>query len=293
MKNKSSVIITAFKESKTIKKAITSIANQKMADEIIVIAPDDETLNQAEKLKSIFKELRILRDPGEGKPQALNIAVSKSKGDILILTDGDVFVSENSIKPLLDKFDNPKVGAVTGRPVSIDNKNYMFGYWGHLLSSIAHQRRFQYIKNGKRIFCSGYLFAIKKSLFPKLKKEILSEDGFVSHIVYEKGFRIEYCPSSIVYVKYPRTFKDWINQKRRSVGGYNQIKALLGVNIRSFGQESSGALSLFRYVKSLKESYFLIMLFLARIYLWLLIYRDINFRKKSHKELWVRIETTK
>ena len=149
------------------------------------------------------------------------------------------------------------------------------------------------MKKGKRIFCSGYLFAIKKDLFPKLAPEILSEDGYISHKVYEKKYVIDYSSESKVFVKYPDNFNDWIKQKRRSVGGYNQIKNLLGANIRSFSQESSSFFKLFKYVNSIKEMYFLFTLFFARVYLWIMIYLDINIRKKSHKDIWVRIESTK
>jgi len=45
-----SVIITAFKEPKTIGKAIESIAEQKISkNEILVVAPDKETLDAAKK----------------------------------------------------------------------------------------------------------------------------------------------------------------------------------------------------------------------------------------------------
>jgi len=292
-KDKVSIIITAFKEPKTIGKAITQLAKQKIANEIIIVAPDEETLLEAKKLKKYFKEIVLLKDPGEGKPAALNLAVKKAKGNILVLTDGDVYVSDNSLKSLIEKFSNKKIGAVSGHPVSISDKNKMLGYWGYILSSIADDLRKDSIKKGKRIFCSGYLFAIKKDLFPKLAPEILSEDGYISHKVYEKKYIIDYSSESKVFVKYPDNFNDWIKQKRRSVGGYNQIKNLLGVNIRSFSQESSSFFKLFKYVNSIKEMYFLFTLFFARVYLWIMIYLDINIRKKSHKDIWVRIESTK
>ena len=50
-KDKVSIIITAFKEPKTIGKAITRLAKQKIANEIIIVAPDEETLLEAKKLK--------------------------------------------------------------------------------------------------------------------------------------------------------------------------------------------------------------------------------------------------
>jgi poly-beta-1,6-N-acetyl-D-glucosamine synthase len=291
MKQKTTAIITAFKEPKTIQKAILSIANQKIVDEILVIAPDDETLNESKKTK--VKNLTLVRDPGEGKPFAMNLAVEKAKGEILIFTDGDVYISENSLKPLLNKFKDENIGAVTGRPVPTNPKNTKLGFWSYLLTEIADKRRKKAIKFGKRFFCSGYFFAIKKEFFPKLAPEILSEDGLISHNVYQNNFKISYSPESKVFVKYPTSLQDWITQKKRSAGGYNQIKKICGAEIRSFKKESLGFFDFFQFISSPKEFFWLIELFIIRVYLWILIYKDINFKKKSHKEIWKRVETTK
>ncbi len=289
-----SIIITAYKEEKTIEKTINSIENQKFEKhETIVIAPDNGTLKVARKLKKTYLNLRVIKDLGEGKPSALNLAVSKSKGNILILTDGDVYLGKNSISQLIKPFKDPKIGAVTGRPISEDSKNNLFGFWGHILSDTAHERRTKAKKNQKRFFCSGYLFAIRKKLFPNLKEGLLSEDGYISHKVYAQGYKIGYSPESRVYIKYPTHFKDWINQKKRSAGGYNQIKKMEGIEIRSFKKESLGGFKLLKYPRNLREFVYLFKLFIARTYLWYVIYRDINIKKKTHKELWVRVESTK
>jgi len=286
-----SVIITSYKEEKTIVRAINAVLENKLKNfEILVVAPDDGTLNAVRKLRD--KRIRIVKDKGKGKPAALNLAVSKAKGDILVLTDGDVYVGDK-LDLLLMPFENAKVGAVSGNPISVDSKDKMLGYWAYVLTKVADKRRIDALKRGKRIFCSGYLFAIRKKLFPKLPVELLSEDGYISEKVYEKGFSLSYSPSSEVYVKYPDNFSDWIKQKKRSAGGYNQIRKMTGTNIRSFGKESLGALGLFKFSDSFKEIFWILELFFARVYLWAVIYKDINMKKKSQKEIWQRVESTK
>lgn len=289
-----SIIITAFKEPRTIQRSILALATQvSMIDDIIVVAPDNETLDEASKLSSRFKNLRMIKDSGNGKSAALNLAISRSRGEILVLTDGDVYVKENSVRFMIEKFRDKRVGAVSGRPVSIDSKKKMLGFWSHVLTDIADDRRRKALRNKKRFFCSGYFFAIKKELMPRLPEGLLSEDGFISHIVYKKGYKIEYSPESLVYVKYPSNFTDWIKQKKRSAGGYNQIKKLINVEIRSFKSESFGAIGLLKYASNMKELFWIFSLFIARIYLWILVYRDVNFRRKNREELWERVESTK
>jgi len=286
-----SIIITSYKEPKTIGRAIKSVLNNNIKEEyeIIVVVPDEATLKEAKK----YKQVKTIKDKGKGKPAALNIAVSEAKGEILILTDGDVYVGKNSLSQLVNKIKGPDIGAVSGRPVSINLRNTMLGFWAYILTEIANKRRLKAIKIKKRFFCSGYLFAIKKKLFPKLPEELLSEDGFISHKVYESGYKIIYSDRSLVYVKYPSNFSDWIKQKRRSAGGYKQIKKLIGVEMRSFRKESSGAIELLAFVKNLKNLFWLFVLFLSRIYLWVLIYKDIGIKNKKHDKIWLRVESTK
>ncbi len=291
---KVSVIITAFKEPKTIGKAIQAILKQlSKNDELLVVAPDKETLDVAKKISSKEKRITLIQDDGHGKPAAMNLATKKSKGDILIWTDGDIYISEKSISELLKPFTNTIVGAVTGRPISIDSQNTKYGFWGHILSEVAHERRLQAMQTSQRIFCSGYLFAIKKSLMPKLPEELLSEDGYISHIVYQKKYKIAYAFKANAFITYPKNFSDWIKQKRRSVGGYNQNYKILGVKIRSFTAESKNFWQLFKYIKLPKHLFWILSLFIARVYLWMIIYRDINLKNKSREELWVRVDSTK
>jgi len=91
-----SFIITSFKEEKTIGRAIEAVINNKLKEEceIIVVAPDDGTLNAARKNQGSSIPIRLIKDEGRGKPAALNLAVSKARGEILVLTDGDVYVGD-------------------------------------------------------------------------------------------------------------------------------------------------------------------------------------------------------
>ena len=88
------------------------------------------------------------------------MAFKRAKGDIVILTDGDVFFEKNAVKELIKPFENSKVGGVSGRPVSQDKKDNKFGYWGHLLSDSADHRRKNTMKKeqGEDYYVSGKTF---------------------------------------------------------------------------------------------------------------------------------------
>jgi len=294
-----SVIITAYKEEKTVGRAIEAILNNgiEVDYEILAVCPDEVTKSVIDRYARKHPVVKHVQDQGEGKPAALNTAFRMAKGDILILTDGDVYISDNAIYELLKNLQDEKVGAASARPVSISPKNTMLGYWSHLLTDAgAHLTRLERVKRGKFIVVSGYLFAMKR-VFDKIPEDALADDGVMSHMIWQKGYKISYADKALVYVKYPTTFKDWMLQKKRSTGGYTQIKKYFGKDgprMRTFKNEVFyGMWKALTYPKTPKEFSYTIMLFLARLYLWLKIYTDLHPKKIDFKKTWKRIETTK
>lgn len=290
------VIITSYKEAMSVGKAIQAFLPQlERKDEILVAAPDEETLQAVRAVKD--KRVHAVQDKGKGKPAALNLLFGKAKGDILILSDGDVFVEKNAVRSLLEPFRNPQIGAITGRPVSLSPRHTLLGYWSHLLTDVgAHNTRLRAVKRGKFLVCSGYLYAIRKGIINVIPEDALSDDAVISTAIWMKGWKIAYTPSALVYVHYPKTFEDWILQKRRSTGGYTQLTTYFHNPpvMRSFSREILGGI--FRawlYPKSLREAIYTLLLFPMRLYLWLRIYWDIVVKKKTLEKLWVRVESTK
>lgn len=284
-----SIIITTYKESNTLSKAIQAILDQNLEQEyeILVVGPDRETENIVKNFQVNHPEIQYLKDKGIGKPAALNLAFKNVRGDILILTDGDVWIERDAIRNLLKFFEIKKNGAVSGRPISINPRNNLFGYWSHFLTEAAHQMRLK----RKQFPCSGYLYAIR-NIIKEVPENVLSEDAFITQIIRNQGYEIVYAPEAKVYVKYPDNFKDWLKQKIRTTGGY--IQELKIKKTRSFWQEIIDGIKLFfSYPRNLKEFWWIILLFLARIYLWLLIFWKIKIKKEKFANIWRRVESTK
>lgn len=292
-----SILITAFKESGTIGKAIESFLRQiSKKDEILVACPDKETKDVIVRYSKKHKNVKYVKDPGKGKPIALNLLFKKAKGGIFILSDGDVVIGENAVKELIRPFENPEVGVVSGRPISTNSRNNMLGYWSHLLTDVgAHQTRLEKVNKRQFIVCSGYLYALRKGIIKKVPEDALSDDAVISHMVWSKGYKTSYSPLAKVYVKYPTTFRDWLKQKKRSAGGYLHIEKYVKntPTMRSFGKEALGFFRIWSYPKSLKELFWTKLLVFARIYLWALIFVNFKLRKRTFKQIWVRVETTK
>jgi len=292
-----SIIITTYKEPITLEKTIKNILKERIDQkfEILVVAPDKESREVVNKKFVQYPQIKFLPDKGEGKPAALNLAFQKARGEILVLTDGDVIVEKGSINKLLKHFQNKRVGAVSGRPISLSPRKKMLGYWSHWLLNAAHQRRLDLSKKKKYFDCSGYLYAIRSNIIREIPKNTFSDDIYISRKIWQANYKISYEPEAKVGVKYPSTFSDWLKQKRRSAGGAIQFKTKnRELKTRNFLKEGWYGLKLFfSFPKNLKEFFWTILLFLARIYLWIIIFIDLKIRRKEFKEIWIRIESSK
>lgn len=294
------VILTSYKEEKSVKKAIECILppNKNIWNkmQLIIVAPDSKTLESAKsKIAEYkgYKDFLVLRDKAKGKPAALNLAVENAKNEILILTDGDMYVSDNAIKDLVRYFEAPRVGGVSGHPISLDNKNTQFGYYSHLFCEAAHTQRL------KKDFVpmSGYLYAMRKikGMFP-LPEEIRAEDAYISEKVMAAGYDIKYDENSIAYVHFPKNLKDWVKQKTRSLGGNIQTKNFIPAEFphknRSITQDLQNALFPLNYASTPKEYLYSLALYPLRLYLWIKIYFQ-HYTGTYSKGLWERIESSK
>jgi cellulose synthase/poly-beta-1,6-N-acetylglucosamine synthase-like glycosyltransferase len=291
-----SVIITAYREARTIGQAIDAFLPQLPQDaEILVVCPDPETIKVADEYASRYPAVGHVPDAQRGKPAAINAGLKAARGDIIVLSDGDVVVADDALEPLLAPFADPQVGAVSGRPLSASPRATLMGCWSHLLVDSAHRMRLDRQRTGDFIFGSGYLFALRRGLIERIPEDALAEDAVISHRIAEQGYHIRYAPQAHVFVKYPTTYRDWLRQKVRSAGGHAQDYVRKSPQkMRSAWLETlHGTHLALSFPTSLREVLWTLLLFPARLHLWLLVLINVRLLRRPLKELWKRVETTK
>ena len=226
----------------------------------------------------------------------------KGKDDILILTDGDVYVSNNAVKAMLKQFEKQCIGCVSGRPRSVNSRNDKYGYWSHFLVDVgAHEisRKYRYEK-GKFIETTGYLFGFR-NLIQEIPTDV-AEDTIIPYHIYNLGYLIGYAEDAEVYVKWPTNFKDWMKQKKRAADAHTKLTKYVKdfPSVKSFsGEIIAGFLYLpkiFSYPKSFRELIWTLELFPVRLYMWASLYFDLHFKKKSYSDGWrenLEVESTR
>ena len=304
------IIITSYNEPKSTEKAINSILEQNLDKKIkekfkiIVCDPFPEVKDFIEK-KFKNKNIEFFLDPGEGKSTALNMLFnniySKNKDDLIVLTDGDVFIDKEAINEILNIFKDKKTGVICGHPYPINERNNKYGFWAHFqFYAISEIRK----KLSKRGFfeTSGYLFAIRNSVIKEFPTDS-SEDSIIPFLFWKKGYKIAYADKALVYVLNPQNFKDWVQQRKRNIKGHATIKKNVSEKLEDspprtkslFNEIKRGTLLSFTYPKNIKEMFWMLQFYFARFYAWMIAYYEIKFKKQKYKDGWreVEIESTK
>jgi len=229
-------------------------------------------------------------DPGDGKGYALNILFeqiySKNKNDIIVLTDGDVYVSKNAVLEILEKFKDPKVGCVTGRPISIDSRKTKYGLWSKIAFAGIDKARRNLARKKSFFECSGYLFAIRNGVITSFPSKT-SEDSIIPFLFWKKGYQIAYADRAEVYVKNPSNWKDWLNQKVRNVKAHENLNKIAPDMPRTkslFNEIKEGMFFAMVYPSNLREIYHTIQLYPARLYIYIKAF--IEMKKASYSDGW-------
>ena len=123
---KISIIVPVFNEEKNLKKLFNKLLNlsfKKSKKEIIVIndGSTDRSFNILKKLKKI----RIINQKNQGKGKAVQVGISKSTGEYVVIQDSDLEYSPKDIKRLYNFTNNRKNISVYGSRYLYKNRNHL------------------------------------------------------------------------------------------------------------------------------------------------------------------------
>ncbi len=299
------IIIASSNEKESIGKAIEAVIDGYKEDyQIIQVTPDEETLlagMKKAKMLSLGERYIQIKDPKKGKSFALNLALEKATGDILVMTDGDVYFGDNALMELIYPFKDEKIGGVSGRPISLNDRSNFWGYISHLLTDAADAKRIQTFSNEKDGFytkdnayfpMSGYILAFR-NIGVKYDSRYI-DDTYISLKILEAGYQLAYAPKAKVFVKFPTNTSDYLLQRRRNFSGNKQIhkdeQFLKRKDPRSFTNELGYILYPIKYARNTKEFFWSLLLYPIRLLTWII---SLIPKKKQKVMSWQSVRSTK
>ncbi|MBD3377006.1 glycosyltransferase [candidate division KSB1 bacterium] len=198
-----SLIIAAFNEEKNIVSRLENALNSEYPNEQtqIIVASDGSTDRTVDLVRQYQKHNVLLLDlPRRGKIFALQQAVRRAHGDILVFSDANTLFHPKALRNLVRNFADPKVGGVCGNQmygpvqdhdVSADGETL---YW-----SIDKYLKSLESLTGSIVSADGAIYAIRKELFAMPEMTFVTDDFAISTAVIQKGFRLVFEPEAIAF----------------------------------------------------------------------------------------------
>lgn len=224
-----SIIVPAYNEEKTIGKCLDSILNQdyKGKTEVIVVndGSNDHTAEIVSKYPVKFIDLKV----NKGKANALNKAIEDAKGDILVFTDSDSYMSASAVSSLVRCLNENRDAQMVAGDVFIHDthgKKWVMKYF-QMIEYFLEQEIPRYLQslNGRVLVCPGPLTAARRKVCDTIKfsDKTIVEDAEFTVRALKNSMKIIREPNAKVYTNAPETFGVWYKQRKRWWYGNLQV----------------------------------------------------------------------
>jgi len=224
---KISLIVPCYNEEKNISKTLQSISSldyPKENLEIIVVddGSTDNTLQEALEFIKKDKRIKVFHKENGGKYNALNFGIQKSQNPFIGTVDADSFLQKESVKKIMEQFENPQIMAVIST-VRIANPKTIFEgvqYVEYLMGSL-YRKAFSFLNSVSVV--PGPLSVFNKKVFSKIgpyKKAHQTEDFEFALRMQKANLKIAYAIDAIVYTQGCKTFKELLRQRLRWNRGF-------------------------------------------------------------------------
>lgn len=155
-----------------------------------------------------------------GKMHAMNRGVKFVKAPIIIFSDTNTILGNQSIREIVAKFSNEKTGCVAGEKRIVEKEADAAAGAGEGL----YWKFESWIKNmdaelNSAVGAVGELFAIRTELFEDVETDTLLDDFIISLRIAQKGYNIAYAPNAYAEETASLNVKEELKRKIRIAAG--------------------------------------------------------------------------
>jgi hyaluronan synthase len=239
-----SVVVPAKNDPVMITEAAKSCLASTYKNIQVIMVNDGSTDNTGEAMDQLRREhpdkitvIHMAQNVGKRKAVREGIISGPAKGDIILLIDSDCILEETAIERMVEMFDDPEVGAVSGHGRALNSDQNTLTK----MQDTWYDGQFSIMKATESAFgtvtcCPGILAAYRKeAILPAIDKWAndmflgseftLGDDRHLTSYVIggtkhhldksEKVWKAKYCESAIVYTEVPPKFKKFVWQQIR------------------------------------------------------------------------------
>ena len=217
-----SIVIAAYNEGKVIAGTLRSLLATDYKGEVEVIVVDDgsrdETAAEVEQFAEIEPRVRLLRQENHGKARALQRALAMVRSEIIVFVDADTHFQRDTIPYLVEPFDDPEIGAVSGHAKVGNLRTFIARCQSLEYTCGFNLDRRAYTRWNCITVVPGAISAIRKSAINDvggLSLQTLAEDTDLTLALHKDRQRIVYVPEAIAWTEAPETVRTLARQRFR------------------------------------------------------------------------------
>jgi biofilm PGA synthesis N-glycosyltransferase PgaC len=220
-----SIIMAAHNEERTLPSKLENLRTLdyplNLVQVIVVSDGSNDGTSDILRAQSNFLEPVIL-DQSCGKAAALNEAVKRATGEILVFMDARQSIDVNALSELTACFWDWEVGAVSGELILDGDSNSSTRGLGTYWNIEKMVRRLE-SASGSTVGTTGAIYAIRRSLYEQIPSGTILDDVVIPMNVVRQGRRVVFQPSATAR---DRLFTDKgreFSRKVRTITGNYQL----------------------------------------------------------------------
>ena len=237
-----SVLMAVYNEEAIMRRKIESLfASEYPGGKMEVLvgsdSSDDSTYKILTELEHTYPDLKVINFTKRiGKAAIINRLSVVAKGEILILTDANVFPEKNTIHKLMQNFSDESVGLADTRLINTGMKKD-----GISLPEVAYISMEMKLKNiegrlwGTMMGPFGGFYAVRKASYEPLSRNILADDFRICMNVISKHEKAISDPEAIVYEDVSNSLSEEFSRKVRiSAGNFQNLRHFAFLLLKPF-----------------------------------------------------------
>jgi len=225
-----SVVIANFNGEDYLPSSLQSLLKSSYRNVEVIVVDDGSTDKSVDIISKIMKKdqrVRLLiNEENLGAAASRNVALKKSRGDIVVFLDNDTEIEKDTISELVKPLSKKGVGASQAVFLDYKKRDTVQMAGGHLIPQtgwiipLYQGRSYKKVKSELKeidIIAISAALAVKKEVLGIIqgfddKEAVYTEDLDFCWRIWISGYRIVLCPKAIVY-HYSRSVEDRIGMK--------------------------------------------------------------------------------
>ena len=217
-----SLIIAAYNEEAVLEKKLLNTAELNYPqDKLEVIVAADGSTDATASIAEHFSTKKVILSYAKqraGKLAAIENAVKKAKGEIILLSDANNIYQGYTLNYLVQPFADARVGACSGAKhvqVESDSLSASEGLYWKYESWIKRSES----RLNTCTAAAGEILAVRRALFPELPQGVVNDDFYILLHVLRAGYRMAYVPEAESWERVSPSAADEVRRRERITAG--------------------------------------------------------------------------